>query len=186
VRFALQAIVPGPPIEAQLQHDLGERNGQLRSRSTSSSRLRKQQTSTSSPENSGPTASSVARTRWRAPITVSVKVAGEAPRGPVATEALQFEVMRGIRCARVNSARNRWPASNCTGSISARPSRPLRRASHASGLSASSTVTSLKPVSSRIWRRPNSRCCARNGSMPASFASARSFTVRALMVAPER
>ena len=49
--------------------------------------------------------------------------------------------MRGISCARVNSARSRSPASSCIGSISARPSRPLRRASQASGLSASSTVT---------------------------------------------
>jgi hypothetical protein len=88
--------------------------------------------------------------------------------------------MRGIRCARVNSARNRSPASNCTGSISARPSRLLRRASHASGLSASSTVM-LKPDSSQIWRR-----CGRNGSMPASLVSVRAFTVRAVMVAPER
>ena len=86
--------------------------------------------------------------------------------------------MRGISCARVNSARSRSPASNCTGSISARPSRPLRRASQASGLSASSTVTSLPPVPSRIWRRPSSRCRARSGSMPAPLASVRAFTVR--------
>ena len=32
-----------------------------------------------------------------------MNVAGDAPRGPAATEALQFEVMRGIRWARVNS-----------------------------------------------------------------------------------
>ena len=68
--------------------------------------------------------------------------------------------MRGISCARVNSARSRSPASSCIGSISARPSRPLRRASQASGLSASSTVTA--PASAVVRRCARSRCWARN------------------------
>ena len=68
-----------------------------------------------------------------------------AARRPRATAALQFEVMRGMSWARVNSARSRSPAWNCAGSMSARPSRPLRRASQASGLSAWSTVTRAAP-----------------------------------------
>jgi hypothetical protein len=72
VRFALQAIVPGQPIETPLQHDLGRAQRPASFALAVFSRLRKQQTSTTSPENSGPHASSVARTCRRAPITVSV------------------------------------------------------------------------------------------------------------------
>ena len=38
------------------------------------------------------------------------EAAALAPRAPSATAALQFAVMRGISCARVNSARSRSPA----------------------------------------------------------------------------
>jgi hypothetical protein len=72
---------------------LAERGGQPRSRSTSARPLRKQQTSSSSLENSGPAASSACRTRWRAATTASVKV------------ALQFDVVRGISWARVTDLR---------------------------------------------------------------------------------
>ncbi len=73
-----------------------------------------------------------ARTRWRAPITTSVKLAARWPRRPEEIGLSQFDVVRGISCARVNSARSRSPACNWCGSISARPSRPRRRASQAS------------------------------------------------------
>ena len=43
--------------------------------------------------------------------------------------AVQLAVTRGIIWARVKSARSRSPACSCTGSINARPSRALRRAS---------------------------------------------------------
>jgi hypothetical protein len=140
---------------------------QPRSRSTSARLFKKQHTSSSSPENSGPTASRARCTRCRAPSTASVKPAALAPRAPSATAALQFAVMRGISCARVNSARSRSPASSWIGSISGRPSRPLRRASQISGLSASSTVTAPTPS---IWRRATSRCWARKRSISGSGA----------------
>jgi len=44
------------------------------------------------------------------------------------------------------------------GSISARPLRPRRRASHASGHSASSTMTWAGPCSVAIWRSAKARC----------------------------
>ena len=85
-----------------------------RSRSTSSRPLRKQQTSSSRPENSGPTASSAWRTRWRARDHRLGEVAGDAAAAAAGRTIglAQFEVVRGIRCARVKSARSRSPACN--------------------------------------------------------------------------
>jgi hypothetical protein len=146
---------------------LAVRCGQRRSLSTSSKPFRKQQTSTSSPENSGPAASSASRTRWRAAIIVSVALpaVSPAPRRPPPIGLDQFDVVLGIRLAQVKSARSRSPACNCCGAIMLRPSRPRRCASQASGLSDSSIVTSARPPSVAICRRAKARCRPRNASI---------------------
>ena len=97
VRLAVQAVVPRQPIEAELQHDLGRAR---RPASLALDLLEPLEEAADVDQQAGKLRADRIerrRTRWRAPITVSVKVAGDAPRGPVATEALQFEVMRGIR-----------------------------------------------------------------------------------------
>jgi len=74
------------------------------------------------------------------------------PRRPDDIGLAQFEAVRGIKFAFVKSARSSSPACNCCGSIKAWPSRPRRRASHASGLSDLSTVTLARPKSVDIGR----------------------------------
>lgn len=77
--------------------------------------LRKQQTSTNNPANSGPTASNALRTRCREATIVSVSRSARSPplaRRPANEGFDQSDVMRGIRFARVKSARSRSPASS--------------------------------------------------------------------------
>src|SRR5581483_11361986 len=83
---------------AKLSTTFAVRCGQWRSRSTVSSPFRKQQTSSSRPANSGPTASSAALTRSLAASTVSLNEPASAPfaRFPCTTGAIQFEVLRGV------------------------------------------------------------------------------------------
>ncbi len=101
-------------------------------------------------------------------MTVSVKTPPRSPRRPVEMGLAQFDLVRGIRWARVNSARKRSPACNWCGSIMARPSRPRRLASHAKRLSTSLTLTRLWPCSVSICRVASSRCWPRNRSFAGS------------------
>ena len=82
---------------------------------------------------------------------------------PCAMEASQIEVTRGVSCARVKSPRKRSPACNCTTWMSGWPSRPLRRASQASGLSGSSIATSAKPCGVSTSRRVSAQMLRAEG-----------------------
>lgn len=104
--------MPRETVERQCSTTLAERDGQLRSRSTSSSPRRKQHTSISTPENSGPQASSASRTRCREAITTSVISLPLLPQLRVRATPDQLEVTRGDKCPRVKSARSFSPAMN--------------------------------------------------------------------------
>ena len=171
--IALQAVVSARRLSASCSTTLAERDGQPRSCSRSSNPRRKQQTSSNTPANSGPHASSANRTRCRDATIRSVISPTLFPRELPPVGVVQLEVTRGVNCARVKSARNFSPATNCVGSIMARPSRPLRRASHANGLSLSFIRTRATPASVMMSCTARSRCRALKAltSGPATVAA---------------
>ncbi len=158
--IALQAVVSARRLSASCSTTLAERDGQPRSCSRSSNPRRKQQTSSSTPANSGPHASNASRTRCRDATIRSVISPAPFPPERPPVGVVQLDVTRGVSCARVKSARSFSPATNCIGSIMARPSRPFRRASHASGLSLSFIRTRATPASVMMSCGARSRCRA--------------------------
>ena len=129
------AVVAGQPVETELQHHLG------RSRRPAALTFHVFETFEEAAYVEQDPAELRSRGVERPPHALArgerrFRKGLDAAAAILGTDDVQLAVTRGIKWARVKSARSRSPACNCVGSINARPSRDLRRASQASGLSA--------------------------------------------------